>query len=124
MVKTPRIHKQCPDTAVFSSRTDAAFPSRKFSQFSFFNGQLFSPRATQKSTPTRNFPFILLFRKGYLPKDKFSLDTTTMLRGGWGGWKMEDHPVYVIFSKNTFWYQIECLRTTTFACSNNYEKYC
>lgn len=86
MVKIPRIHKQCPDTAVsFSSRTDAAFPSRKFSQCSFFPGSLLSPWATQTSTLTHKVTCVLFSRKGYFPKGKFSLDTTTMLRGVAGG---------------------------------------
>lgn len=86
MVKTPRIHKQCPDTAVsFSWRTDAAFPSRKFSQCSCCTGSLLSPWATQKSTLTCKVPCVLFSRKGYFLKDKFSLDTTTVLGEGGNG---------------------------------------
>lgn len=86
MVKTPRIHEQYPHTAVsFSAQTDAAFPSRKFSQCSCFAGSFLSPWATQNSTLTRKVTCVLLSRKGYFPKEKFSLDTTTMLQGVGGG---------------------------------------
>lgn len=101
MVKTPRIHEQYPHTAVsFSAQTDAAFPSRKFSQCSCFAGSFLSPWATQNSTLTRKVTCVLLSRKGYFPKEKFSLDTTTMLQGVGGGGGT--HQWSVIFSKNTF----------------------
>lgn len=92
MVKIPRIHEQCPDTAVSRSRSDAALASQTLSQCSCF-GPAFSLLGLLKNQPLKlqhgilpNYPPSIPC-KLYLSKDKFSLDSITMLlEGRMGGW--------------------------------------
>lgn len=95
MVKIPRIHQQCPYTAVCRSRSDAALASQTLSQCSSSLGRFLSPGATEKSAPqTAAWHFTQLPPPSF-PR-KFSLDSTTMSCGR----GVEDHQFCHLLEKH------------------------